>query len=93
MVPTPKAGKLVDVRGVRDALAVPHVTDVQVTAHRGQELIPLPEGARYLGFIFASADQPEQAEQALRDAHQRLDIVIEDGSSQPACDGLAAAAP
>ena len=38
---------------------------------------PLPEGASYLGFIFAHADGPEHAEQALREAHAALRFVID----------------
>jgi hypothetical protein len=57
-------------------MAVPGIEDVAITAHRGQELVPLPEGSRYLGFIFARGDRPEQAEAALREAHRRLEFEI-----------------
>jgi hypothetical protein len=40
-------------------------------------LIPLPEGASYLGFIFARADQPGDVDRALRAAHRRLTFAIE----------------
>ena len=40
---------------------------VTLTAHLGQELVPLPEGSRYLGFIFARTETPEDVEAALRD--------------------------
>lgn len=39
-------------------------------------MIPLPEGDRYLGFLFAWADRPEWVEHALRTAHGHLEIVI-----------------
>ena len=38
--------------------------------------VPLPEGASYLGFIFARAPRPEQVEAALRQAHAQLNVVI-----------------
>ena len=38
--------------------------------------MPLPEGASYLGFVFATGDTPEQAEAALRRAHAELNIVV-----------------
>jgi hypothetical protein len=38
--------------------------------------MPLPEAARYLGFLFARADSPEGVEHALRTAHGHLEIVI-----------------
>ncbi|MBI1722757.1 MAG: ATP-grasp domain-containing protein [Gemmatimonadetes bacterium] len=76
MIPTPRAGRLSELRGVDDARAVPGVDAVAITAHRGQQLVPLPEGSRYLGFIFAHADAPEAATRALHAAHAKLDIVI-----------------
>jgi len=39
-------------------------------------VIPLPEGDRYLGFLFALADGPEGIEEAFRTAHGHLEIVI-----------------
>ncbi len=76
MIPTPRAGTLAGVAGVDDARRVPQVDDVVITAHRGQQLVPLPEGARYLGFIFARADTPGEAEAAVRAAHGRLAIRL-----------------
>jgi hypothetical protein len=40
----------------------------------------LPEGNRYLGFIFAHAATPELAETALRAAHATLRLEIEPAS-------------
>ncbi len=53
------------------------IEDVQITAKPDQQLVPLPEGASYLGFIFARADAPEAVERALRDAHRRLAFAID----------------
>ena len=77
MIPVPGAGILRDVRGVEQARAVPLVEDVVITAHRGQRLVPLPEGARYPGFIFARGDNSRRVEDALREAHRRLEFLIE----------------
>ena len=76
MIPVPGAGVMRQVRGVEEARAVPLVEDVVITAHRGQRLVPLPEGARYPGFIFARGERPEQVETALREAHRRLEFVL-----------------
>ena len=76
MLPIPRRGTLREVRGQDAAKAVPGVEEVAVTAHLGQELIPLPEGAAYLGFLFARAETPEAVEAALHEAHRRLDFVI-----------------
>jgi len=78
MIPIPRAGVLEEVQGQAAALAVPGVEEIAITAHGGQELVPLPEGWRYLGFIFARAETPEGVEIALREAHRRLTFVIRD---------------
>jgi biotin carboxylase len=77
MIPIPRAGILEEVRGLEEARAVAHIEDIAISAHLGQQLVPLPEGSRYLGFIFSRAETPEQAEAALRQAHRRLDFIIE----------------
>jgi hypothetical protein len=77
MIPIPRAGRLVAVRGKEAAEAVPGVEEVAITAHAGQELVPLPEGWQYLGFIFARAETPDAVERALREAHARLGFDIE----------------
>jgi biotin carboxylase len=76
MIPIPRAGRLLDVHGEAEARAVAGIEDVKITAHRGQELVPLPEGWQYLGFIFARGEAPAAVEAALRDAHARLHFDI-----------------
>ena len=77
MIPTARAGRLIEVLGLDEAKAVSGIEDVAISAHLGQRLIPLPEGSRYLGFIFARADSPQAVEAALRESHFRLEFVIE----------------
>ena len=77
MIPVPGAGVLREVRGVAEARAVPLVEDVAITAHRGQTLVPWPEGSRYPGFIFARGETPQAVEAALRMAHRHLQFVTE----------------
>jgi len=77
MIPIPGAGTLQEVRGVAQAKAVPLVEDVQITAHPGERLVPFPEGSRYPGFIFARGETPAMVEAALRDAHRRLEFVLD----------------
>ena len=76
MIPVPKAGILGDVRGKTAAHHVDGIVEVNITIPIGGEVVPLPEGARYLGFIFARAETPEVVEKALREAHRRLEFVI-----------------
>jgi biotin carboxylase len=76
MLPIPRAGILHGVGGRDEARAVPGVEDVVVTVPDGREVVPLPEGDSYLGFLFARADRPDEVERALREAHRRLRIDI-----------------
>src|SRR5207248_7832302 len=76
MLPIRSRGILEEVRGVEEARRVPFVEDVAITAHLREELVPLPEGASYLGFAFARGDTPEQVEQALRQAGARIEAVV-----------------
>jgi len=76
MLPIPRAGILHDVRGMADARAVPGIDGLEITVPRGGTVVPLPEGDRYLGFLFARGDTPAAVEAALRAAHARLDVVI-----------------
>ena len=76
MIPVPKAGILGEVRGETAAYRVDGIVEVNITIPIGGEVVPLPEGARYLGFIFARAETPEVVETALREAHRRLTFII-----------------
>jgi len=77
MIPIPKGGILRGVSGVAEAKRTPWVTGVEITAKLNNPLVPLPEGASYLGFIFARADEPATVEAALRQAHAHLTFTIE----------------
>jgi len=76
MIPIPRAGVLEKVDGLDAARAVPLIEDVTISAHPGETLVPLPEGHRYLGFIFARGDDPAAVEGALRAAHTRLTFTF-----------------
>ena len=76
MIPIPEAGELKSVTGEEDARTVPGIENVTISIPVGQWLIPLPEGNKYLGFIFAKAETPESVEAALREAHRRLAFEI-----------------
>jgi hypothetical protein len=77
MIPIPAAGVYRGVDGEAEALGVPGVTAVQITAKTDQQLLPLPEGSTYLGFIFAGANAPADVEAALRTSHARLRFRID----------------
>lgn len=74
MIPIPRAGIYHSVSHA----AGPDLdeTEIVITAKPGQKLVPLPEGASYLGFIFASGATPAAAEASLRRAHANLKFEI-----------------
>ena len=77
MLPVPSAGVLRRVEGVEAARLTPGIEDVVMTIPRGEVVVPLPEGDRYLGFMFAAGQTPIEVEMALRRAYRQLDIVID----------------
>ena len=75
MIPIPRAGVYQGVAGLDQARTL---ADVEITAVPGQQLVPLPEGASYLGFIFSrAAASPAEAEQQVRLAHGKLAFEIQ----------------
>ena len=76
MLPIRAAGVLHKVSGQAEALAVDGVVGVEITISAGRALIPLPEGDRYLGFVFARGPTPADVEVALRRAEAALDVVV-----------------
>ena len=77
MMPIARAGRFVAVEGQADAMAVPGVTGIDVTVAPGRRIVPVPEGNRYLGFVYARGVRPDRVETALRRARALLHIVIE----------------
>lgn len=76
MIPIPGAGMLKGIHGVEEAEAVPLITGIEITARLNHSLVPLPEGASYLGFIFARGTTPAEVERAIRQAHAYLRFDI-----------------
>jgi biotin carboxylase len=76
MIPIPRGGILEEARGLEAARAVAGIEDVTISIPKGQTVVPLPEGSRYLGFIFSRAATPAEAEASLRRAHALLDLRI-----------------
>ena len=77
MIPIPQRGIYRGVEGVAAAKAIRGIDNVRVTAKPDQRLVPLPEGASYLGFIFAHGETGADVERALREAHARLHFAID----------------
>lgn len=77
MLPIPGEGVLRSVDGRAAALAVPGVTELEISIHPGETIRRLPEGNRYLGFLFAKGESPQAVEHSLREAHRRLLFTID----------------
>lgn len=76
MIPIPAAGLLKSIHGVEEARQVSLITGVEITAKLNYSLVPLPEGASYLGFIFARGEEPAEVEAAIRRAHSLLRFEV-----------------
>jgi biotin carboxylase len=76
MLPIPGDGLLAAVHGLEEARAVDGIGGVEITVAPGRRVRPLPEGDRYLGFLFAKGDTPDEVEASLREAHAHLDVEI-----------------
>lgn len=76
MISIPRRGILRAVTGIELARTTEYIGDIEITAERGQLLVPLPEGSSYLGFIFARAPTPLAVAASLRLAHAQLQFDI-----------------
>ena len=74
MLPIRAAGVLDHVLGQERALATEGVVGLEISVASGRSMVPLPEGDRYLGFIFARGATPQFVEAALRQAEACLDV-------------------
>jgi carbamoylphosphate synthase large subunit len=75
MIPIKEKGLLKRVEGLLEANRVNHIDKVDIIINAGHELVPLPEGNQYLGYIFASAETSEQVTRAIREAYAKLNFV------------------
>jgi hypothetical protein len=75
MMPIKNKGILREFRGTEAALAVKGITDLQITIKNGGTLEPLPEGRRYLGFIFAEGKDQKTVLKNLKNAWAKIEVV------------------
>ncbi len=76
MIPIKQGGLLRRVEGISNAENIPCIDKVDILAQRGHELVPLPEGNQYPGYIFASGQTQQQVVLALKAAFECLDFVV-----------------
>lgn len=72
MIPVPRSGIFEGVEGIDRTERIAGVEEIRITARLHDYVAAWPEGSSYLGFIFARAEKPEEAERALREAHAKL---------------------
>jgi biotin carboxylase len=83
MLPIPATGTLTGVTGLAEARRVPGIDDITITIATGRRVEMLPEGDRYLGFVFAGGADPGSVETALRTAGNELAITIDGEEVRP----------
>jgi hypothetical protein len=76
MIPVPSSGMLESVQGEEAARETPGITEILITARLHDYIEAWPEGASYLGFLFAAAETPAEVEQTLRAAHAKLRFTM-----------------
>ena len=76
MIPVPSSGILESVQEQEAARETPGITELLITARLHDYLEAWPEGASYLGFLFAAAETTREVEQTLRAAHAKLRFTI-----------------
>jgi len=75
MIPIKQSGLLKRVEGLLKAGKVAGIDKIDIIIQPGHELVPLPEGNQYLGYIFASAKSTKQVTDAIRRAYACLEFV------------------
>jgi D-alanine-D-alanine ligase-like ATP-grasp enzyme len=76
MIPVPSSGTLERIVGEKDAGEMALITGLEITARLHDYIKAWPEGSSYLGFIFASAEDPAEVEAAIRAAHAKLHFIL-----------------
>jgi biotin carboxylase len=76
MIPIREGGILRRVEGIAAARKVAGIETVDIIIREGNELVPLPEGNQYPGYIFARGDSTGEVVTALREACSRLNFVV-----------------
>jgi hypothetical protein len=76
MIPVPQSGVLENIEGEEPVRQIPGITSLEITARVHDYIAAWPEGASYLGFLFAKGDTPAEVEAALRTAHAQLKFTL-----------------
>lgn len=82
MLPIKEQGYFQAIHGQAEARNTPGISFLEITAKKGDLLVPLPEGTRYLGFLLAKGPSPEKVEESLREAYSYLKLEISSSPSE-----------
>ena len=93
MLPIPASGTLTAVEGIDAVLDIKGIDNVEITIPQGRPVVALPEGDRYLGFVFASGPDPATVEATLREAGNTLAVAIDGEIIRPAVSAERAEGP
>lgn len=77
MIPTPGTGVVTAIVGEQETRDIAGITGMDLTVSPGSEVMAPPEGDRYIGFVYARSDRPEQVEAALRKAMEKIEVQLE----------------
>lgn len=82
MLPIPATGILDGIEGIEHVRGLDGIDEVTLTITPGRRVVALPEGDRYLGFVFAGGLDADSVEETLREAAALLSVVV-DGEAVP----------
>lgn len=78
MLPIRASGVLAGVEGQEAARSTDGIVGLEIAIAPGRRVVALPEGDRYLGFLFARGSSAAFVERALRTAEGHLDVRLEE---------------
>lgn len=76
MIPIPSAGSFAGIPNLDEIAEIEGISGIEMTAPLGAPLAPPPEGDRYIGFVFARADTPEEVTRALITARDLVEVQM-----------------
>lgn len=76
MIPTTKEGKISKIKGLESAKKIKYITNIEMTAFKGQEIKKLPKANTYLGFIFAVGPNKRVVQRALQRSYRCIQINL-----------------
>ncbi|MHB8262908.1 MAG: ATP-grasp domain-containing protein [Acidimicrobiales bacterium] len=77
MLSAPAIGTLLGIQGLDEAARIDSVTSIDITAHPGASVAPPPDGAKYIGFVFAQNHSRERVETDLATAANTIRVIID----------------